>query len=929
MVLIHVGELSIGTSPLNNDTDGDNITDGDGLTDSQETYTRTFTIDSRYTLSSDRTISLNARVSNSAVESVYVRFGLSGVSNTKVTLTLESPDGISEEIYNNTPSSGYLFNSTDITSMTSDYSGTWKLTVSLNSHSPSKMLEDFTLTFTMKTSPVNDDCDGDGLYDGEEATPGEDGYITDPNLADTDGDGLWDGYYTGNSAISPPPGEESYGTNPLNPDTDSDGVSDGDDLAKTSNTMMRITIKNIQIKNSPPDVNEAKVQVIIHVKSGPVNATYITTHIVIKDLTNGSGSKSLDITYFLDMSDIMGATHHFDVYLYRYLDQDSYLMNIEGPSTDYSYDWQTNANGGMEYINLNPNGDNASLLIHVEMDEQPRNDVFAFYTPDMAVNAKIGSEPLRYLGTSSYYVFILNTTKDSSDSTIQAGMNNTIIVPSSIFTNSYFYQHEILEGDGATNWPNLTFYGDNESSDSTTAHISGIITGNLTGDEVLELLTELSKNTTGIVTYNYSLEDPTQLNLPPDALKLVPFSGYVKKLDGKTVILKNARTSDIQEPPTISANGGYDTVNGLMDSIKQKLQGAVNLGISVGTAVWDKAVDLGTELAHIVCSAITAVAVKFTEFVVQLGKAIIDFGKKVIGAFEKAMAEVKAAVDKVVDVIGALLNSLVEMAKSMFNSMIESIRNAIHDWYIGIVDVVERIVNASSDEEAMQLGVELFRATFGSILPYAMALVIGIEAAIMIIQGLSGGLTTLILPLIAMVIITAFSSNAELPGNVNIDSDLTFEGLVNWVADNMEGGGSSDNSEEWNRALVSVVIGGFATLLALTGYTISWYNTKLDDMYNRRNTMVKEEMGEKASQAAILLGFLSMILSVSTVNDVLISEDARAELNLWSSVLAGMGIILSIVGMLLNPSALGAGGIILDFFALIMSGAGLALSGGL
>ncbi len=49
----------------------------------------------------------------------------------------------------------------------------------------------------------------------------------------------------------------------------------------------------------------------------------------------------------------------------------------------------------------------------------------------------------------------------SPDSTIQAGMNNTIIIPSSIFTNSYFYQHEILEGGGATNWPNLTFYGDN------------------------------------------------------------------------------------------------------------------------------------------------------------------------------------------------------------------------------------------------------------------------------------------------------------------------------------------------------------------------------------------------------------------------------------------------------------------------------------
>ncbi len=263
-------------------------------------------------------------------------------------------------------------------------------------------------------------------------------------------------------------------------------------------------------------------------------------------------------------------------------------------------------------------------------------------------------------------------------------MNNTIIIPSSIFTNSYFYQHEILEGGGATNWPNLTFYGDNESSDNTTAHISGIISGNLTGDEVLELLTELSKNTTGIVTYNYSLEDPTRLNLPPDALKLVPFSGYGYLID-TYVKLSNSPTGQLPQSRSI---GGNTPDSWLGDLAK----GAVNLGISVGTAVWDKAVDLGTELAHIVCSAITAVAVKFTEFVVQLGKAIIDFGKKVIGAFEKAMAEVKAAVEKVVDVIASFIDWVTEVIKQAFSDILKPLLDAIESIKQDMIDAGKYIL---------------------------------------------------------------------------------------------------------------------------------------------------------------------------------------------------------------------------------------------
>lgn len=68
------------------------------------------------------------------------------------------------------------------------------------------------------TDPNNPDTDGDGIPDGEEF------YVwrTDPLLRDTDGDGLIDGV-------------EVYvlGTDPLNPDTDGDGIPDGEDSSPT------------------------------------------------------------------------------------------------------------------------------------------------------------------------------------------------------------------------------------------------------------------------------------------------------------------------------------------------------------------------------------------------------------------------------------------------------------------------------------------------------------------------------------------------------------------------------------------------------------------------------------------------------------------------------------------------------------------------
>ncbi len=47
--------------------------------------------------------------------------------------------------------------------------------------------------FGLGTNPRNADTDGDGISDGEEVSPGQDGFVTNPLVADTDGDGINDG----------------------------------------------------------------------------------------------------------------------------------------------------------------------------------------------------------------------------------------------------------------------------------------------------------------------------------------------------------------------------------------------------------------------------------------------------------------------------------------------------------------------------------------------------------------------------------------------------------------------------------------------------------------------------------------------------------------------------------------------------------------
>ena len=221
----------------------------------------------------------------------------------------------------------------------------------------------------------------------------------------------------------------------------------------------------------------------------------------------------------------------------------------------------------------------------------------------------------------------------------------------------------------------------------------------------------------------------------------------------------------------------------------------------------------------------------------------------------------------------------------------------------------------------MELGFELFKATFGGVLPYIMGLTIAIEAGIMILQGATAGLATLIIPMIAMIVVNAFIEDVNVPGNKYINTEFTFSELTHWIINNIWG--NDGNSENTEKTTISVIIGGIATVLSLTGYMLSWGVNAISEKYGiYKDKTVKELVGEGSSITAILLGIFGVILSAATAsNEAVLSSGEKHVLSLWSGVIGAIGMIFSIVGAVLNPSSLGLGGYTLKylFYYIIIS----------
>jgi hypothetical protein len=99
----------------------------------------------------------------------------------------------------------------------------------------------------------DDDIDGDGLSNTQEAALG-----TDPRKPDTDGDGLTDGAEV-----------NTYGTNPLLADTDGDGLTDGQEVTLYGTNPKASNKGDLVPKNAPDGViNAADLMMLVRFVEG-------------------------------------------------------------------------------------------------------------------------------------------------------------------------------------------------------------------------------------------------------------------------------------------------------------------------------------------------------------------------------------------------------------------------------------------------------------------------------------------------------------------------------------------------------------------------------------------------------------------------------------------------------------------------------------
>ena len=185
--VLYKGELTVGTRPLNPDTDGDGMPDG---------WEVKYGLNPLYR--GDAHDDSDADGLNNVEEHNY------GTDPTNIDT---DTDGLTDyqEVVN--------YNTNPVASDTDDDG----LTDSEEIYGEA-VIGGVTYTFP-PTNPLVEDSDNDMLDDLEEITPGDDGYITNPNDGDTDNDGLGE-YLEVNI----------YNTNPTLDDTDGDGLLDGEEV---------------------------------------------------------------------------------------------------------------------------------------------------------------------------------------------------------------------------------------------------------------------------------------------------------------------------------------------------------------------------------------------------------------------------------------------------------------------------------------------------------------------------------------------------------------------------------------------------------------------------------------------------------------------------------------------------------------------------
>ena len=204
-------EVSLGTNPLSQDTDGDGISDGLEVT--------TYDSSPLFADSDNDGLSDGVEIETYLTNPTRADTDRDGLLDSRERELGSSPfsrdsdgDGLSDTVEVNTYGTNATVADTDADGLDDGTELNTHQTNPRKGDTDGDGLSDALEVITYETEPGDPDTDDDGVLDGAEVNV----HRTEPTTADTDSDGLDDG------------GEvHTAGTNPLNADTDGDGLSDG------------------------------------------------------------------------------------------------------------------------------------------------------------------------------------------------------------------------------------------------------------------------------------------------------------------------------------------------------------------------------------------------------------------------------------------------------------------------------------------------------------------------------------------------------------------------------------------------------------------------------------------------------------------------------------------------------------------------------
>lgn len=709
---------TITTDPTKADTDGDGLrddqeiagttpwgvvtdatvadTDGDGFNDGAEAYIKEYAMDGRAPLGTfgSRDVSTNPA---GPIDSVEVRYATSGSDISSITIRVDHNGVIGPNIRVGGGSGLYLHESKDITNTFPGLPRGGTYTLVVYAPAGNVVLEEFSIRFKIRTSPIKADTDGDGLTDKEEIEPGKDGYVTDPNMWDTDGDGWSDGY------------EVARGTNPLNVDTDGDGVWDPYDVDPLHNLLVAVTIYRVH------HGNPAWTPTLAGVVNVNGDYTYATPHVGATEdwvclvwflgacLSSEYRTSVFYDTYYADVpDDRWGVSLKVQGWSINTLRNDDLLVDRSitytlGSGTYWEQAW---SGDGLHWVSYD--------IRTVYLDK-----VHTLAITDGTATAQDQYGTYRYVGQSRFTVLILRAS--SSYGQIQQGFN-VIVVPEAIFNNTYLRARL----QSSQSWPlgQATFYDGDKSQAKMSEGIAGLIAGDLAGSDAWQVLQWLLQDSSGASAYQ--VVDVTgrvfALNLPQDVVRVIPWVGF-----------ENSPTGDM---PVGSILGKI--VNALV-TVGQLIYGGLvavaNFFVQLGQAIYSWGmVALGAIINALtaVANAVQSAAQVFEKALEWLFTAIANAIHAILDPLVKAVTD---AYNQWAWELAQLIASIGQMSLSDFIKGLLQLT-----FYSGLAFIVIAVVVAFSVAEKITL---VMTAGVVSAASFAINLITGLIIGMLVVAAVN------------------------------------------------------------------------------------------------------------------------------------------------------------------------------------------------